>query len=191
MPDSHQTLVMKFGGTSVGSVEALTKATRIIRDAQDEYPRVVVVTSAMSGVTDLLLKCASLAAQGKVDSLPQAESTLREKHFAAIDAFVHNQERCANLKSEIDALIFSLVDLCKAIAVLGEASPRALDAVASLGERMNVRLLAAIAQGAGLKAKAIESTEFVITNAHFQNAHPDFKITKEKTTAVLNPIMDE
>ena len=72
MPDLHQTLVMKFGGTSVGSVDALTKATQIIKDARDEYPRVVVITSAMSGVTDLLLKSATLAAQGKIDSLSNA-----------------------------------------------------------------------------------------------------------------------
>ena len=188
---SKQTLVMKFGGTSVGSVDALAKATQIIRDARDEYPRVVVVTSAMSGVTDLLLKSASLAAQGRVDSLPQGESTLREKHFAAIDALVHDQQRCAEVKSEIDALIFSLIDLCKAIAVLGEASPRAMDAVASLGERMSVRLLAAIAQEAGVKAEVIESTEFIVTNTHYQNAHPDFKITTTKTRAALNPLMDD
>jgi aspartokinase/homoserine dehydrogenase 1 len=188
---SKQTLVMKFGGTSVGSVEALTKATQIIKDARDEYPRVVVVTSAMSGVTDLLLKSASLAAQGKVDSLPQAESTLREKHFAAINDLIHDQRRCAEVKSEIDALIFSLVDLCKAIAVLGEASPRAMDAVASLGERMSVRLLTAFAREVAIRAKAIESTEFIVTNAHYQNAHPDFKVTTTKTRAALNPMLDE
>jgi aspartate kinase len=187
----NQTLVMKFGGTSVGSVGALSQATQIIRQARDEYPRVVVVTSAMSGVTDLLLKSAALAAQGNVDSLPQAESTLREKHFAVIDALVHDQQRCAEVKAEIDALIFSLVDLCKAIAVLGEASPRAMDAVASLGERMSVRLLAAIAQEAGVQAKAVETTRFIITNAHYQNAHPEFRVTTEKTRAALNPLLDD
>ena len=150
MSDSHQTLVMKFGGTSVGSVDALTKATQIIKDARDEYPRVVVITSAMSGVTDLLLKSATLAAQGKIDSLPDAESTLRAKHFSAADTLIQDENLCQETKAEIDSLIFSLVDLCKAIAVLGEASPRALDAVASLGERMSVRLLAAIAQDRGI-----------------------------------------
>ena len=59
MPD--QTLVMKFGGTSVGSVDALARATQIIKDTRDQYSRVVVVTSAMSGVTDLLLSSAALA----------------------------------------------------------------------------------------------------------------------------------
>jgi aspartokinase/homoserine dehydrogenase 1 len=185
-----QSLVMKFGGTSVGSADALKQAAQIIKDARDEFPRVVVVTSAMSGVTDLLLKSASLAAHGKVDSLPEAESTLREKHFSAIDALIHDQGRCAQVKAEVNELIVSLVDLCKAIAVLGEASPRALDAVASLGERMSVRLLAAVAQEAGVDAKVIESTEFIVTNAHYQNAHPDFRVTTEKTRAVLNPLLD-
>jgi aspartate kinase len=83
------------------------------------------------------------------------------------------------------------VDLCRAIAVLGEASPRALDAVASLGERMSVRLLCAVAQSAGVKAKFIEASEFIVTNAHFQNANPDFERTTEATRRCLNPILDD
>jgi len=185
-----QTLVMKFGGTSVGSADALIKATQIVKDARAEYPRVVVITSAMSGVTNLLLDSAALASQGKVDSLPSAESTLREKHFAAADTLIKNEKLREVTKAEINVLIFSLVDLCKAIAILGEASPRAMDAVASIGERMCVRLLGAVLEDAGVNAKAIESTEFVVTNAHFQHAHPDFKATTEKTRQLLNPLMD-
>ena len=191
MPDSHRTLVMKFGGTSVGSAEALTKATQIIKDAREQYARIVVVTSAMSGVTDLLLKSSSLAAQGEIESLPEAESTLREKHFSAIEALIKDEKLCGDTKAEINVLILSFVDLCEAIAVLGEASPRALDAVASLGERMNVRLLAAVAQAVGIQASAIEASDFIVTNAHYQNAHPDFKVTTEKARIVLNPLMED
>ena len=191
MPDSKQTLVMKFGGTSVGSADALIQATHIIKDARVEYPRVVVITSAMSGVTDLLLTCATLAAQGKVDSLPIVESTLREKHFSAADALIKDKKLCERTKQEINSLILSLVNLCNAIAVLGEASPRALDAVASLGERMSLRLLGAIAEDTGVKVKVIESSEFVVTNSHFQNAHPDYEATTQKTRQCLNPLLDE
>jgi aspartokinase/homoserine dehydrogenase 1 len=190
MPE-NKTLVMKFGGTSVGSVDALMKATQIVKDARAEYPRVVVITSAMSGVTNLLLDSAALATQGKVDSLPSAESTLREKHFAAAEVLIKDEKLREDTKAEINSLILSLVDLCKAIAVLGEASPRAMDAVASIGERMSVRLLGAVLESAGVKSKTIESTEFIITNAHFQHAHPDFKTTTEKTRAILNPILDK
>jgi aspartate kinase len=187
----NKTLVMKFGGTSVGSVDALVSATQIIRDAKRDWDRVVVVTSAMSAVTNLLLDSASLAAQGKIDSLPAAESMLKEKHFTAADALIKNVELREATKREISDLVFILVDLCKAMSVLGEASPRAMDTVASLGERMSVRLLAAVVNDAGIRSKAVPSTEFVITNAHFQNAHPDFKATTEKTRALLNPLMDE
>lgn len=191
MSDSKQTLVMKFGGTSVGSVNALTRAAQIIKNALLEFPRVVVVTSAMSGVTDLLLRSASLAAQGNTDSLPEVESVLREKHFSAADSLIRDDQLREGAKGEINCLIQLLVDLCRAVAVLGEASPRAMDAVASLGERMNIRLLAAVAQEAGIKAKPMETTEFIVTNAHYQNAHPDFKATTEKTRALLNPLLDE
>ena len=193
----NQTLVMKFGGTSVGSVDALTRVIQIIKDACDEYPRVVVITSAMSGVTDLLLKCATLAAQGKVGEtnwsllLSDAESTLREKHFSAADALIRDQKLCEETKGEINCLIQLLVDLCRAIAVLGEASPRALDAVAFLGERMSVRLLGAVVESAGIKGKVIEASEFVVTNAHFQNANPDFEATTEKTRRCLIPLLDQ
>jgi aspartate kinase len=187
---SKQTLVMKFGGTSVGSADALVSARQIIREAKGDRTRVVVVTSAMSGVTDLLLQSASLTAQGQVDSLREAESTLRERHFSAADALINDKKLCEATKGEINCLIQLLVDLCRAIAVLGEASPRALDAVASLGERMSVRLLAAVVNDGGIQAKAIESSEFVVTNSHFQNAHPDFKATSEKTRNLLNPLMD-
>ncbi len=187
----QKTLVMKFGGTSVGSVDALVNATQIIRDAKKDWDRIVVVTSAMSGVTNLLLDSAASASQGTVDSLSETESTLRQKHFSAADALIKDENLREATKAEIDALILLLVNLCRAIAVLGEASPRALDAVASLGERMSVRLLGAIVNDAGIKAHAIESSEFVVTNEHFQHAHPDFKVTAEKTRAALNPLMDK
>src|SRR5215216_3726054 len=101
---AKQTLVMKFGGTSVGSVEALTKATQIIKNARDEYSRLVVITSAMSGVTDLLLRSAMLAAQGNVDTLSEAESTLREKHFFAAEALIVGETLRENTKQQINCL---------------------------------------------------------------------------------------
>src|SRR5512138_3877624 len=117
---SQQTLVMKFGGTSVGSIDALTKAAQIVKDARAQYPRVVVITSAMSGVTDLLLKSATLAAHGNTDSLPEVEAMLREKHFSAVDTLIKDQKLCEGTKVEINSFIQLLINLCKAIAVLGE-----------------------------------------------------------------------
>src|SRR5688572_2164849 len=196
----NKTLVMKFGGTSVGSVEALVNATQIIRDAKKDWSRIVVVTSAMSGVTNLLLDSASsnVGARssrpilgGETPPLRDIETQLREKHFSAAQALIKNKSLLEETKKEINSLIQVFVNLCNAIQILGEASPRALDAVASLGERMSLRLLTAVVNEAGIKAKGIESTKFIFTNSNFQNAHPDFLTTKEKTQAILNPILDE
>ncbi|WKZ35959.1 MAG: aspartate kinase [Anaerolineales bacterium] len=186
----QKTLVMKFGGTSVGSTDAMQSTMQIIREAKKDWDRIVVVTSAMSGVTNLLLDSAASASHGKVDSLSEAESTLREKHFTAAETLIRDEKLCEATKAGINTLIQSLVDLCKAIAVLGEASPRAMDAVVSLGERMSIRLLGAVVNDADIHAKAVESTEFIVTNANYQNAHPDFKATTKKTREILHPLMD-
>lgn len=187
----QKTLVMKFGGTSVGSTDALIRATQIIHDAQKDWKGIVVVTSAMAGVTNLLLDSARLFSVGEVDSISEAESILREKHFSAAQALIKNKSLLEETKNEINALIQIFVNLCNAIQVLGEASPRALDAVASLGERMSLRLLTAVVKEAGIEAKEIESTEFIVTNSNFQNAHPDFLITKERAQSLLNPLLDK
>jgi len=175
----------------VGSADALKNAIQIIRDAKKDWARIVVVTSAMSGVTNLLLDSAASASQGMADSLTQAESTLRAKHFDALDALVKDESLREEAKQKINTLILSFVNLCGAMAILGEASPRAVDAVASIGERMSIHLLAAVANQEGIKAQAIQSSEFVVTNDHFQNAHPDFKATTEKTRLLLNPLLDD
>ena len=77
-------------------------------------------------------------------------------------------------------LISDFMNLCQAIAVLGEATPRALDAVAALGERMSVRLLAAALDSAGVPAQYVEATQLIVTDRNFQNAHPDLAATQQR-----------
>ena len=191
MAEKSKTLVMKFGGTSVGNVGAMLKAAQIVKDARAEWSRVVVVTSAISGATNLLLDSATQAAKGNLQTLIEAEKTLLASHEKIIDTHVSDEKRCVELKEKIKSFISEFGNLCRAIGVLGEASPRALDAVASLGERMSVYVLSGVIESLGVSAQAIESTELIVTNSHFQNAHPDFDVTREKIRSKLNPIMDK
>ena len=188
---SQATLVMKFGGTSVGSADAMRKAAQIVLEARPNWPRLVVVTSALAGVTNLLLDSAAAAAQGSLQRLPEIEETLRDKHFSIADALIPDPAARAQARQEVGQLITTFVDLCQAIGMLGEATPRALDAVASLGERMSVRLLAPAISAAGVPAKHIDATELIVTNATFQNAHPDFAVTTEQTRRVLEPLFQQ
>jgi bifunctional aspartokinase / homoserine dehydrogenase 1 len=93
------------------------------------------------------------------------------------------------VKQNIDHLMEEFSSLCRAIAVLHEATPRALDAVAALGERMSVRLLAAALEDRGVPAQVVEATHLIESDNCFQNAHPDFAATTLKTRQVLDPIL--
>ncbi len=184
------TLVMKFGGTSVGSAKAMAGAAQIVKEARANWPRVVVITSALSGVTNLLLESAARAAQGKTAHLPGAEQTLLANHQTIAASLIPNEARRAAVMDEIGGLVRSFVELCHAISVLGEATPRALDAVASLGERMSARLLAAALESAGVASKSVEATELIVTDDHFQSAHPDFPLTTAQTRRILLPLLE-
>jgi len=190
-PNSKGTLVMKFGGTSVGSADAIRKACQIVLEACATWPRVVVVTSALSGVTNLLLDSAASAVKGDMQPLAEAEKTLREKHAKAAAELIPDEAVRAQASKEIGELIDIFVDLCRAIGILGEATPRALDAVASLGERMSIRILAPAISAAGKPAKYIEATELITTNGHFQSAHPDFEVTTKRTRQALEPFFTQ
>lgn len=188
---SHSTLVMKFGGTSVGTPEAMAQAAQIVLSAHPDWPRLVVVSSALAGVTNLLLRSATRAAEGDSETYTQAVDELRERHFNIIDKLVTEEARQQQTKQEIVGLIENFRSLCQAIAVLGEASPRALDAVAALGERMSVRLFSAAIESAGLMAPFVEATRLIITDSFFQSAHPDMDVTTENIRCILNPMLDQ
>ncbi len=183
------TLLIKFGGTSVGAPDAMRQAVDITAQAAETWTRVVVVTSALSGVTDQLLHSVRQAAAGDLQPFYRAEGALRERHSALAEALLPDPAERARTLRSVGALLASFRNLCQAVAVLGEASPRALDAVASLGERMSVRLLSAALQARGLPARFVESSECIVTDDHFQRAYPDVEATRRRTRSVLLPLL--
>lgn len=185
---SPKTLVMKFGGTSVGTSSAMEQTVRIVESAKKDWDQVVVVTSALSGITNWLIKGAQNSCQGDMQFIYQAEAEIRHAHEQIADGLISDQVQRKQVKQEISHLISDFINLCQAIAVLGEATPRAMDAVASLGERMSVRLLAAALENHGIPAQVVESTQLILTDDCYQNAHPDFKATMKMAPQVLQPV---
>ena len=185
----HKTLVMKFGGTSVGSVEAMTQVIDIVRQGKREWPRLVVVASALNGVTNLLLDSANRSALGDREAYRPAAEEMTARHYAIIDTFVTDPARGARVKKEIDQLMEDFSSRCQAICVLGEATARALDSIAGLGERMCVRVLAAALNTAGVPAAAVDATQLLVTDDHFQAAHPDLDASASRTRQGLEPIL--
>lgn len=166
------TLVMKFGGTSVGSPEAIRRTAALVLHSRESWPRVIVVVSAMSGVTDLLLKGAGTAALGDAKTYKEVAAELRRKHKEATADLLPLGTESQALTATVDQIIERFEALCQAVLVLGELTPRALDTISAMGEQMSVRVLASFLRNQGLPAEALDATELVVTDDNFQSANP-------------------
>lgn len=180
---------MKFGGTSVGNPEAILKSANIVREAQENW-KCVVVTSALSGVTDMLLKGSTCAVSGDTETPRRLAEQLRSRHNEVTDALVSSESLRTSIKTKIGTLIDDFENLCEAISILGEATPRALDAVASIGERSSIHILSAALGEIGVLSEPVEATRLIVTDSDFQSAHPDLEATSTKTVEALVPLLE-
>ncbi len=185
------TLVMKFGGTSVGNAAAIRQTADLIRQCKEEWGDVVVVASAMGSkpvkVTDLLLNGANSAAAGDGESYKKVAAQLRQIHFEVIDNLLNPEGERQAILAENQRFINHYGALCEAVHVLGELSPRALDAIGGMGEQMAIRVLAAYLRQVGQPAEAIDATELIVTDSNFVSAVPLLELTIPKTEARLRP----
>lgn len=185
------TLIMKFGGTSVGSPEAIAQAVRIVKSTSQDWAQMVVVVSAIRGVTDLLIQSAETAARGDESSYRSLIEAVKSLHQKTIADLVKDDEERKQLSGVIDEYITELSAYCRSIHVLGEVTPRGMDTITSLGERMNARIVTTALNGNGFTAQAIDATDLIVTDANFQNALPLEDATREKTRARLDPLLKE
>ncbi|MCP4532440.1 MAG: aspartate kinase, partial [Delftia sp.] len=185
------TLTMKFGGTSVGSAEALTQAAGIILAQAQEWDRLAVVISAMSGVTNALTRGALTAASGDGHTYRTVVTDLRVRHYGAVDALLSPNGERAQLLATVDEHLDEFAAFCRSVHVLGEVTPRAMDAITSLGERINVRTLAALLRQKGARSEAVDATELIVTDDTFQNGAPLMDATRARVSARLVPLLDE
>lgn len=185
------TLTMKFGGTSVGSAEALTQAADIVLDQARQWDHLVVVVSAMSGVTDALIRGAQTAAAGDDRTFRAVVADLRVRHYRVVDALLSPTDEQGRLLAVVDEYLDEFAAFCRSVHVLGEATPRAMDAIASLGERLSARILAALLRRRGVRSEAVDATELIVTDGAFQNAVPLREATCARVAARLTPLLEQ
>jgi aspartate kinase len=185
------TLVMKFGGTSVGSVVAIDQATDIILDCAKEWDRVVVVVSAMNGVTDMLINSAKQAVTEEEKVFRAIITELRTKHHGTIKRLLPDSTDRTELLSTVDRILDELGAFCHSIHILGEITPRAMDAITSMGERMNARMVAAVLRHKGAKSQAADATKFIVTDDQYQNAAPLADKTRARIQEQLVPMLEQ
>ncbi|MDI9546444.1 MAG: aspartate kinase [Chloroflexota bacterium] len=187
-------IAMKFGGTSVGNVEAFAQVAKIVadaveREANTERPGVVVVTSAMAGVTNLLIEAARRAADGDEFYL-EAENTLRVKHHFVAGQFIEDGLERAELARLTDERLQAFSRLCNSIAVLGEVTKRGMDLVSGLGERLAAPVLAAVLRSQGVPAEAVDATDLIVTDSEFGAAAPIKALTDQRCRERLLPMLE-
>jgi aspartate kinase len=177
---------MKFGGTSVGNVDAVRRVVDIVRAARATWSSLVVVVSAMNGATDALLAGARAATQGDMDAPKQIAVDLSQRHLAVLQELAPDAVEVDHI---IRAQLDEFLSLCHAIGVLGEASPRALDAIASLGERMSAPLVAAALGRGGVAAQPVDAARLIVTDANHQSASPEMEVTRMQVVSVMGALL--
>ncbi len=198
-------IVMKFGGTSVGTTDSIDSAAKIVGAAVEkqakcegglerpdhgpESPGVLVVVSAMGGVTNTLIDAAQAAAAGDETPYRDARSQLLVRHQVVAGQLIEDGVERAGLGRLFDNRLREFERLCRSITVLGELTQRGLDVVSGVGERLSAPLLAAVLRANGVKAQFVDAGELIITDDEFGSANPLMEATPSRCKDRLLPML--
>src|ERR1035438_7001527 len=156
-------LVMKFGGTSMGSAERMKVAARLVAEEQKKRP-VVVVVSAMSKITDLLLDTMRQAEAGNRAAVDASLAALRRRHEETCRELLPAEKQAA-VEARIGELIGEFERIVNGMAMLGERPPRSVDEAVVTGEWLSATLMAEYLAGCGTPAEAVNAREVVVTRS--------------------------
>ena len=186
-----KTLVMKFGGTSVGSPSAIRQTAAIIQQQKLNWDNLVVVVSAMSGVTNQLIQAARSAAEHHSQENGTLVDAIRQRHLDTINDLIPAGTERDELLVTVGQRLDELTRYCQSIKVLGEVTARGMDVISSLGERINAQVVAALLRTMGTPSVAVEATQLIITDRNFQNAAPLMEASRLATRSGLLPLFEQ
>jgi len=181
-------VVMKFGGTSVEDPAAIERTASIVAGRVAAGKRPVVVVSAMSKVTDQLLRCAAAAAQGDRTGALAIASRLRSRHRDTAFALVKD---AASLTNWIEQKFDTLDEVLRGLAAILELTPRISDLIVSYGEQLSSRMIAAAFRERGVDAAHVDAREIIVTDSQFQKAIPIDSAIDKRTADKLPPLIRE
>src|SRR2546426_1001193 len=180
-------IVMKFGGTSVEDAKAIDRVASIVEGRLAKQP--VVVVSAMAKVTDTLLTMARAAGEGERKTALKLCRSLQERHYNTASELL-GTALFTEFHSELGAEFEALDELLRGIAAVGEITPRTTDHVASFGEVLSSRIVAAAFAARGLKGTHVDSREVLITDSTYMSAVPQFEETNARLQEKVKPLLD-
>ncbi|HET8546526.1 MAG TPA: lysine-sensitive aspartokinase 3, partial [Bryobacteraceae bacterium] len=177
---------MKFGGTSVESAEAITRVVSIVAERLSRRP--VVVVSAMGKTTNRLLQIADEAARGNRQHALELTHDLELFHVREARHLV-----CADDQAGIEALIREhfkdIEDLVRGLSVLGELTPRSVDAISAYGERLSSLIVTQAFRFHHITAEHVDSRELIVTDRRHTQAAPILDLTYSRIRQRIPPLV--
>lgn len=179
--------VFKFGGTSVADANCIQKVVQIIKTARHES-QLLVVVSAMAGVTNQLIEAASYAKAGNSSAAVTILDALRTRHYAVLTELLQCTDTRNRIAGKMEELFDEASRLCKGTSLLRELTLRVQDAITGLGERLSAPLVAAALSEQGIPSQSVEATELIITDGCHGAAEPKLDLTRKCCEARLTTL---
>jgi aspartokinase/homoserine dehydrogenase 1 len=167
--------VLKFGGTSVGTVESINQVIEIISKKRKNSQNIAVVYSAMGGVTNKLIEIGKLASQNNLTYLEILKS-IEDRHINIAKSLTEVKSQSVLIAS-IKGLFNEIEDLLKGITFIKELTNRTLDLLLSFGERLSTTILTFSLNDRNIKSEYVDAREIIKTNSHYGFAEVNFKLT--------------
>lgn len=185
-------LVMKFGGTSVGTPSALSQVISIVLHEHKRWDHLILVASALDGVTDSLLEAAYLAQAANHRGYRRIAATLRTRHISLVEQLPLSQAESSALQADIDRLLLEMIETCQALANTQSdtLSPAVSDSICSVGERLAARIIASLLRQNDLLSVAIDGTDILVTDDVHGNAAPLLAETRQRIQQNLIPMLN-
>ncbi|MDD4191002.1 MAG: bifunctional aspartate kinase/homoserine dehydrogenase I [Mangrovibacterium sp.] len=169
--------VLKFGGTSVGSAENIRRVKAIVESQGGD---VIVVVSALGGITDKILNAAKMAVLG-TEYFNTEITSIRERHQEVVEALFEGERR-EEIKDRVAVLLDKLEKVIRGVSMIGELTPKTLDKIGGYGERLSSLIISEFID----KARWVDSSKIIRTDSAFGKAQVDFEITNQLIRDAFN-----
>jgi aspartokinase/homoserine dehydrogenase 1 len=169
--------VLKFGGSSVANADNINRVVAIVQEAVKTEP-VILVVSALGGITDTLIQCGTLASAGD-ESYKEKLQGVEQRHLETVKALIPVAQQSSVL-SWVKKRCNELEDICNGVFLLGELSARTKDRIVSFGELISSQIISSRLKAIGLDNTWKDAKELIRTDSAYSHAAVDFNVTNQQ-----------
>ncbi len=184
-------LVLKFGGTSISSASNIRHVAKLIQSLSTKH-KIVSVFSAITGVTDDLIRITTLIQKGNKDTANNLANKIIKNHMQLANECVKNQKIKRDLTEKMKKELSELEELLHGMLLLGEVTPRSSDYLISFGERLSINLVAFVLIDLGSKAASLTGKEVgIVTDSNFGESKPLMDTTRLRVSYTIESLFEK